>query len=201
MRSRLLLVAIGLVVGVALTSGAVWASSLRTELVSMHASGGITPTDIIPNTTYTAAIDGVCVKGGAEVTIDRVRAADNVGVEILGFSLGPAANDVHGRLRPVKADQFFATQLAGNDLGPTVRTRCGDALWDLRMLAVEVRARSLPAAIDGFLIDYTINGIHKTLRSDFFVMLCSGKEKLEDELVNEFDHETSMSPCSEWIEN
>ena len=199
MRSRLLLIAIGLVVGVGLTAGAVWANSLRTELVSMKASGGITPTDIVPNTTYTTVIDGVCVKGGAEVRIDRIRAADNYGAEILGFSLGPAANDQHARIRPVAADKFFDKQLAGDDLGPAVRTRCGDSMWDLRMLAVEIRAESLPAAIDGFPIDYTVNGIHKTTRSEFFVMLCSGKEKPEDDLVDEMDTESNMSPCSEWI--
>ena len=108
---------------------------------------------------------------------------------------------MHARIKRVAADQFFSKQLADDSLGPKVGTRCGDSMWDVRMLAVEIRAESLPAAIDGFLIDYTVNGIHKTTRSEFFVMLCSGNEKPEDELVDDMDEYSHMSPCSDWIEN
>ena len=194
MRSRLLLVAIGLVAGVAITGGAVWADRFRTELVSREASGGTTKVGAVPNSSYSAQIDGICVDGGPEVRIDRVRAAHTYnGAKVLGFALGPRLNE-YGDVRRTTVDRFYAKD--GSGLGSTVTARCGIAL-DVRQLAVEIRAPKLPAAIDGFLIDYTVHGIHKTVHSDAFLMLCSGKENPDDEL----GEDTRMGTCSEWFEN
>ena len=201
MRSRLLFVAIGLVVGVALTSGAVWADRFRAELVSKQASGGTTKVGAVANASYTAQIDGICVDGGQKVRIDRVRPRQSYGgAKILGFALGPPSNE-YPDFQRAEVDGFYAKQTGGSGLGPVVTAQCGDSLWDVRMLAVEIRAEQLPAAVDGFLIDYTVHGKHKTTRIDAFLMLCSGKEKPEDELVDGLDSDSNMGTCGEWIDD
>lgn len=202
MRSRLLFLAIGLVVGVALTSGAVWAYGYRTHVSADGSSYAGVVSDASPSATYTFAAARVCKEGPADVKITRVRIAESFnGIKLVDFAVAPSSaysNRVKGDL------QTYLDEVGKNTMTapPTKKlaTRCSPEHNDLRDIIVEMRLPAeadLPAAAIRFVIDYTVMGRTKSLTTDTGITFCRGGEadKQIDELIAERDDTDAIGSC------
>jgi hypothetical protein len=180
MRSRLLSIVIGLVAGVALTSGAVWANGYRTH-VSTDGSGFTTAVaDARPEQSYTYAIARVCKEGSAEVKITGVRVSESVNaINVVDFAVAPSTavgNRVKGDI------QAYLDKARTSMTAPPTRnlsTRCSPDHNDLRDVIVEIhiaKEGGLPAAAIQFIIDYTVRGRTKSLTTDNGITFCRGDE-------------------------
>lgn len=184
MRSRLLLVTLGLVVGVALTSGAVWANGYRIDVSTHVSDDGTTFATRVPEAqpaeSYTYAIARVCKEGPADVKITGVRVTESVNaIDVVDFAVAPSAAVGHR----VDGDiQAYLDKVGTSVTNPPTRklsTRCSPDHDDLRDVIVEIHLANdgaLPAAAIQFSIDYSVRGRPKSLTSNMGITFCPGGE-------------------------
>lgn len=197
MRSRLIFLSIGLVVGSLLTYAAVWANGLRTDLVDESGTGSVkvSKTDVASSYLFEAA--EVCVDGGEPVTVTQVRPIMSAGsagkVTVAEFQLGPTDN-VGGdwrKLKPgAKLNAWYEEVDTNNDLPNRINLACAPSNFERRTLAARLRVTEAPAALQGVMVDYTVHGITKTLRTNVGIALCRGDEKPDDAFDLEIDEDT-----------
>lgn len=203
MRSRLIFLGIGLVVGAVLASAAFWAHGLRTSLVDTSPTGGAWIDTADPKADYLFKAANLCVDGRGTATITKVRPILSQGslgdVEIAEFQFGLPDNsgEIWRKLKPGETlDAWYEDVDTNNDLKNWVSGECEPSLYAQRTLAVRLKVSQLPSGLDGVLIDYKVNGITKTLRSNVGLALCTGDEKPDDEpSSDQTDQKFNMLPA------
>ena len=192
MRSRLLFLVIGLVAGVALTSGAVWANGYRTHVATDGSSFSAFVSETVPAQSYTYAAARVCKEGQADVKITDVRIAESVNhIEVIDYAVVPSlgvGHRVKGNIQAYLDADDTSTMTRPKTTG--LWTRCTREHDDLRDVIVEMRVpdkADLPAVAIRFVIEYTVRGHSKSLTSDTGITFCRGDQadKQLDELVEE----------------
>jgi len=207
MRSRLLFLAIGLVVGVALTAGATWANGFRTQASTHVSTDGSSfvglVSDAAPEATYTFAAARVCKKGPAQVKITHVRIGTTINaVKLVDFAVAPTAATSHRVRGDIAA---YLKEIDPPLISPptrTLSTRCSPQHNDLRDVIVELRLPDrahLPAAAVDFVIDYTVRGHSKSFRSGTGITFCVGEDadKQFDQRFDDDQGNDLIAPCTD----
>ncbi|WP_332643781.1 hypothetical protein [Aeromicrobium sp.] len=205
MRSRLLLVAIGLIAGIALTSAAVWANGFRTHLDTQTGTSSTRFQKVVSGATYTADVGSLCIEGNTDATITGVRIGRTYGsIRIVDFDLGPADTSPQ-ELAKGTLDSFLVDEHKINsNLGRNLRTRCAPSQWDVRFLAVEMRVdkkakpSDFPMAAEHFIVDYKIRGMSKSITLPSSVMFCRGDETAQEDEETFGSEPSSPLGCAGW---
>jgi hypothetical protein len=158
---RALLVLAALVVGALIGSaGTLGLQQLHhedEEVLRGLAYGGSTDAKANVGTSYTFDGGSVCVTGGfGRITAIRPRHAQG-GLTVTNFKL--------------------VDDIMTNRPTDVVTTRCKDNSDDGQRLFVTVKADELPAAADGYVIDYVIDGRKATTTSANWALLCDPTKK------------------------
>ncbi|MET0908377.1 MAG: hypothetical protein ABWZ99_02825 [Ilumatobacteraceae bacterium] len=185
MRSRLIFLPIGLVVGSLLTCAAVWANVFRAHVDTDGNSIGRPVNDVASGALHTVQIAGLCLQGADRAKITDVRPTGVLGeVQITNFTLTPM--QAIGNSRAVSLDDYVE-DLDEFYAGPPTRrlsTQCSEG-YDHRGLVVELKAPSrseLPVAASGFAVDYEVRGMSKSVDVRTTFAFCADDER-DDHLL------------------
>lgn len=190
MRSRLILLSLGLVLGGLVSYGAVWADGLRTDLVDESGMGSVKVEQTDVAAPYVFEVSDLCVDGVEPATITRVKPVHSKGsagrVNVDEFNLGPANGmpSQWQKLKPgEKLDDWYEANRVEKDPSDRINLPCGPSRYERRTLTVLLEVSEPSTALQAVLIDYKVKGVTKTLRSNVGMALCRGDEDLRDALA------------------
>ena len=207
MRSRLVLITAGLVVGVLLTLAGTWLAGLRTTLVDTSGTGStkVSPTNASAPYLFEAA--ELCADGSEPLTVKRVIPIMSEGssgkITVRQFQLGPTDNEggewekLHSG---AKLDAWYEAVDSNNDLTERLTMACEPSNYDRRTLAVRLDVPDGPAAMQGVTVEYTVHGVTKSMRTNVGIAFCTGDEVPDEappELADDVDDSNVLQRCWE----
>jgi len=187
MRTRLLLAAIGLAAGVALTVATSWLSGLRTDLVDTSGTGSVKVPRTDTSAPYFFEAAELCADGSEPITVKRVTPIMSEGstgdVKVRQFQLGPTDNE-GAEWKKLRAgatlDAWYEDVDTNNDLTRRLTLACEPSNYDRRTLAVRLDVSDGPTALQGMTIDYTVHGVTKSMRTNVGIAFCTGHEARDE---------------------
>ncbi|WP_332665404.1 hypothetical protein [Aeromicrobium sp.] len=207
MRSRLVLLSVGLVVGVLLTAAVGWLAGLRTDLVYTSGTGTTKVSDTETSAPYLFEAAELCADGSEPLTVKRVSPIMSEGsageITVRQFQLGPTDNEgaEWEKLRPgAKLDAWYEAVDSNNDLTRRLTMACEPSNYDRRTLAVRLDVPDGPTAMQGMTVEYTVHGVTKSMRTNVGIAFCTGDEvpgEVPPALGEDVDDENVLLRCWE----
>ena len=199
MRSRLLLLSVGLVAGVLLTVAAGWLIGLRTDLVDTSGTGTTKVSSTDNSAPYLFEAAELCVDGSEPLTVKRVTPILSEGsageITVRQYQLGPTDNEgaEWEKLRPgATLDAWYEAVDSNNDLTRRLSMACEPSNYDRRTLAVRLDVPDAPTAMQGMTVEYTVHGVTKSIRTNVGIAFCAGDE-VPGEVPPELDDDAGDS--------